>query len=112
MGKNHPDAPCASRIDSHVGEIDLSQPETHDIPTDIVEDLTTSEVESSAEEAVPEEDDWRKAVHLTHLKSKKMREKVIEIQERHHPVFQGKLGQIKATQHRIDLKLGTKPVRQ
>lgn len=44
--------------------------------------------------------------------SKMMRGKVSKILEKHHRVIEGTLGQIKATEHRIDLKLEAKLVRQ
>lgn len=38
-------APVASRIGTPVEEIKVNRPETHEITTDLVEDLSTSKVE-------------------------------------------------------------------
>ena len=55
----------------------------------------------------------REQVDLTHLSDAALREKIYEMLEKHSDMWKpGRLGEIRATEHRIDLREGTKPIRQ
>ena len=61
----------------------------------------------------PDEEDWRNKVKLKHLNDETFSRRVIEMLENHQQMWRpGYLGEINATEHRIELKPGTKPIRQ
>ena len=70
----------------------------------------TQEGDSGEKEEVKE--DWRKRVDLSHLKDASLRKRVKALLESYSTVFEGKLGQINATEHHINLKPGTPPILQ
>ena len=56
--------------------------------------------------------DWRSTVSLDHIGDARLRKRVIEMLETHQDIWtSGGLGKISATEHRIDLEPGTKPIR-
>ena len=56
--------------------------------------------------------DWRTTVNLEHIGDAGLRKRVIEMLETHQDMWtSGRLGEISATEHRIDLEPGTKPIR-
>ena len=55
----------------------------------------------------------REQVDLTHLSDAALRAKIYEMLEKHSDMWKpGRLGEIRATEHRIDLREGTKLIRQ
>ena len=55
--------------------------------------------------------DWRTTVNLDHIHAD-LRKRVVEMLETHQDMWtSGRLGEISATEHRIDLESGTKPIR-
>lgn len=63
--------------------------------------MSTSEVELGVGEEEPQDEDCTKSEDLTHLKSKKISDKVMDFLEKQHREFEGNLEQIKSTDHRI-----------
>ena len=60
-----------------------------------------------------DEEDWRSKVKLDHLEDKSLVPHIMAMLSKHSPMWQkGKLGKIDATEHRIELLPGTKPIRQ
>ena len=56
--------------------------------------------------------DWRTTVKLCHIDDADLRKRVIEMLETHQDMWtSGRLGEISATEHRIELEPGTKPIR-
>ena len=55
---------------------------------------------------------WRDKIDLSHLKDATLRKRVLTLLEMYATVFEGRLGQIDATEHHINLKPGTAPIRQ
>ena len=76
------------------------------------EDPTEGNLEGrEAEEPV----DWKKKVSedLDRCnKDGKLRRKVLQVLDKHEAMWNGKLGELRATEHRIELKEGTRPIRQ
>ena len=57
--------------------------------------------------------DVREQVDLSHLSDVTLREKIYEMLSKHSDMWRpGRLGEIRATEHRIELRNGTKPIRQ
>ena len=68
---------------------------------------------SNPESKEPEDDSWREKVDLSHLEDEELRERVYSVLAKYKDMWKpGKLGCIKATEHRIDLVEGTKPIHQ
>ena len=65
----------------------------------------TQDGDSGENEEVKE--DWRDRVDLSHLKDASLRKRMKALLERYSTVFEGKLGQINATEHHINLKPDT-----
>ena len=60
----------------------------------------------------PEEPhDWRRDVNLDHVRDDALRHDIIAMLEEHCSMWSGKLGELKATEHVIDVPEGTKPIR-
>ena len=56
--------------------------------------------------------DWQTTVNLDDIGDADLRKRVIEMLETHQDMWtSGRLGEISATEHRIDLEPGTKPIR-
>ena len=56
--------------------------------------------------------DWRDAIELGHIENNEMRTKILTLLTKHEDMWTtGRLGEITATDHRITLETGTKPVR-
>ena len=89
------------------------KPATMDIDPIPVRDMPiVGDMKSGAQESAPDDDerDWREKIDLKHLKDAKFQKKVMNMLEGYKKVFEGKLGQIRATEHRIELKSDTNPV--
>ena len=56
--------------------------------------------------------DWRNSVDLSHIEDEKLKKKIMDMLERHQSMWDGHLGEIKATAHRIALKPNSRPIRQ
>ena len=56
--------------------------------------------------------DWKELVDLSHLKDASLRKRMMALSERYSTVFEGKIGQINATEHHINLKPVTSPIFQ
>ena len=96
-----------------VGTDEGNAPLTETITPEVVEDIprpgtADGETPETAAEVNP---DWRSKIDLSHLTDAKLRKRVMDLLEKHAPVFEGRLGKIKATVHRINLKPGSKPFR-
>ena len=57
-------------------------------------------------------EDWRNAIDLSELKDQGMKDKVFAMFEKHVAMWSGTLGTIRATEHRIEVQPGTRPIRQ
>ena len=55
---------------------------------------------------------WREDVSLEHLQQPQLKEKIIAMLSQHESMWDGSLGDIKATEHRIDIVEGSRPRRQ
>ena len=56
--------------------------------------------------------DWRETIDLGHIYDSEMRTKILTILTKHEDMWTtGRLGEITATEHRITLETGTKPIR-
>ena len=56
--------------------------------------------------------EWRTTVNLDHIGDADLRKRVIEMLETHQDLWpSGRPGQISATEHRIEVEPGTKPIR-
>ena len=56
--------------------------------------------------------DWRITVNLDHIDDADLRKRVMEVLETNQDMWMsGRLGEISATEHRIELEPGTKPIR-
>ena len=81
-----------------------------ELDPEIEADKEPPDGEVKGEEEAP--DDWRSKIKLGHVDID-LRAKVIAMLEKHQAMWQpGHLGEISATEHRIELLPGTKPVRQ
>ena len=60
-------------------------------------------------EAVP---DWRNAVNLEHVGDPEMRNRIMNMLDRHSNMWDGSLGEIKATSHRLAPEPGARPHRE
>ena len=56
-------------------------------------------------------DDWRKHVDLSHVEDEKLRTRILDMLAAHQKMWDGHLGTIQATEHRINVEPGTKPLR-
>ena len=56
--------------------------------------------------------DWRTAVDLSHIEDEATRERILHMLEKHHSMWDGRLGEIKATDMRINLREGAQAQRQ
>ena len=63
----------------------------------------------STKERVP--DDWESHVSLSHIKDEPLRAEIMAVLRKHSSMWDGNLGTISATEHRIELEEGTKPLR-
>ena len=69
--------------------------------------------EEEREPEPPDPDSWREKVDLSHLEDEDLRERVYYVLAKYKDMSKpGKLGCIKATEHRIELVKGTKPIHQ
>ena len=55
---------------------------------------------------------WKQEVSLDHLGQAPLRESILEMLSHHESMWDGSLGDIRATEHRIDIMEGSKPRRQ
>ena len=55
--------------------------------------------------------DWEKEIDLSYIDDDKLRGHVLEMLRKHSSLWGGALGTIRATEHRIALEPGTKPIR-
>jgi len=63
-------------------------------------------------EATPPPEDWRSSIDLTHVDDEELRAEIIAMLGTHEAMWApGKLGAISATEHRIELEPGTRPIR-
>ena len=68
---------------------------------------------SLTEQATLDDDhktDWKDAVNLSHMHNRTLRDKLWAVLSKHVSMYTGTLGTVRATEHRIDLKPGTKPI--
>ena len=65
--------------------------------------------EPPSPEAVP---DWRNAVNLEHVGDSEMRNRIMNMLDKHSSMWDGSLGEIKATSHRLALEPGARPHRE
>jgi len=56
--------------------------------------------------------DWREAIDLAHLDDPSLRKQVMDMLEKHESMWSGALGDIKITEHRIEVHPESKPVRR
>ena len=78
-------------------------------------DDTPRRVESSDVESPPKSKpiDWHDSVDLSHIDDESLRAKILSMLSKHQDMWRpGHLGEITATEHRIELAPGTKPIRQ
>ena len=111
----HPETATAI-TDEHV------LPETHTLELTPVKDMPQPEGADAASrttpssekggEAVPEPEDWKDKIDLSHIRQPSLRRRLMRILTKHQAMFSGDLGTITATQHHIELKSGTAPIRQ
>ena len=74
---------------------------------------TSLKPEEGEEPKTPDPDSWREKVDLSHLEDEDLRERVYSVLAKYKDMWRpGKLGCIKATEHRIELVKGTKPIHQ
>ena len=82
-------------------------------PCNLVDENEKPTSTSTPESKEPEDDSWREKVDLSHLEDEELRERVYSVLAKYKDLWKpGKLGCIKATEHRIDLVEGTKPIHQ
>lgn len=55
--------------------------------------------------------DWEEAVDLSHIEDPDLRTEILTMLRKHSSMWNGSLSTIRATEHRIDLERGTKPIR-
>lgn len=60
----------------------------------------------------PQKADWRGTVDLTEVDDHDLKPKIMAMLEKHSSMWDGQLGCIRATDHRIELRPGTRPIRQ
>ena len=56
-------------------------------------------------------DVWQQYVDLSHVEDPELRTRIMSMLESHASMWDGKLGTIRATEHRINVEAGTKPIR-
>ena len=103
--------PHPTRIVTLVGEGDLQESAVVTVPDPPKDQAETSrgspgDPDAKSEDVPP---DWRDEVDLSHLEPS-VRGKVLHMLSRHAGMWDGNLGTIRATRHRIDLKPGSRPV--
>ena len=76
--------------------------------------VTANPPEPPPQKSQAEDDsDWRSKINLDHLEDKTLVPHIMAMLSKHSPMWQkGRLGKIDATEHRIELLPGTKPIRQ
>ena len=55
--------------------------------------------------------DWKKEVDLSHIGDETLKSRIFKMLSKHEKMWDGSLGTIKVTEHRIELEPGTKPIR-
>ena len=84
--------------------LNLSSLSNNDVST-----TPSTEEEESAKDEVTK--DWRQEVDLSHIDYEPLRCRILEMLTKHERMWDGSLGTIKVTEHRIDLEPDTKPIR-
>ena len=56
-------------------------------------------------------DDWRSKIDLAHIEDATLRQRIMNMLAKHASMWDGTLGRISATEHRIGVEPGTKPIR-
>ena len=92
---------------------DGNRADVQEITPEPVPDMPRMEdVDDDAPKARPDVDkNWRDQIKLDHVEDTEFRDRIMRMLEKHETVFEGKLGQVESTVHRINLKPGTPPVR-
>ena len=91
-------------------EDDDNEPLSEQVTPIPVEDIGRMQDDEDSDEEKPTEKlPWREQVDLKHL-DLALKRQVMKMLEKHEEVFEGRLGLIKSTEHRITLKPGSKPV--
>ena len=70
---------------------------------------TSEKAEPTLPEAVP---DWQETVNLEHVEDLGMRNRIMNMLDNHAKMWDGSLGEIKATSHRLALDQGARPYRE
>ena len=55
---------------------------------------------------------WKETINLSHVEDISLRSRIIKMLEKHEGLWDGRLGEIKATVHQIALKPNTRPMHQ
>jgi hypothetical protein len=79
-----------------------------DVRKDMTPPSTDSDIESPARDKILTKS-WQDDVHLDHLESTE-KKAVFDMLEPHYPMWDGHLGTVKATSHRIEILRGAKPI--
>ena len=74
--------------------------------------LHKESIDTSAPDEATKPTDWRDTIDLGHIYNDEMRIKILRMLTKHEDMWTtGRLGEITATEHRITLETGTKPIR-
>ena len=90
----------------------MNKPKTEEIESEPVPGLpkTSTVDDEETEESRKERQNWRDKIDLSHIDDEEFRARIMAMLEKYSSVFEGKLGTISATKHRIRLKPGSSPV--
>ena len=90
-------------------EADLNLPFT----TTTAKDSTNNEsIDTNGPDEPTKQTDWRDTIDLGHIENNEMRTKILTMLTKHEDMWTtGRLGEITATERRITLEAGTKPIR-
>ena len=94
--------------------------ETIEVPTEASGTTLESSAGGTGDDATadaaaekPEDPDaWKDDIDLSHIHPSSVRRRCMRILEKHKAMFSGQLGTVHATEHRIELKPDTAPIRQ
>lgn len=83
-------------------------------PADRVNSKVANGAEARTQKTAPEPEspsDWESEIDLAHIEDEELRTEVMTVLRKHSSMWDGSLCTISATEHRIDLEPGTRPIR-
>ena len=102
-GAGHPSSPKNKGAEEDPAGTD-DWPAESPLPTGGTAQATNKDPKNSPE-------NWEEEMDLSYIEDDKLRSRVLDMLRKHSSLWSGALGSIRATEHRIPLEVGTKPIR-